>query len=152
MEFDRIDRKESQGPRIHKGFGPFFFSQRENHWETSRDEVRRMTVLFSELLVPGWANKGEKIGLDDVTGAYGSDIAFTLPCHNSNPELFFSEKSAEIELAKSLCGGCPVRAQCLQAALSREEPCGIWGGELFENGRVIARRRTVGRPRLMPAA
>ena len=111
-----------------------------------------MTVLFSELLVPGWANKGEKIGLNDVTGAYGSDIAFTLPCHDSNPELFFSEKSAEIELAKSLCGGCPVRAQCLQAALSREEPCGIWGGELFENGQVISRRRTVGRPRLMPAA
>ncbi len=111
-----------------------------------------MTVLFSELLVPGWANNGEKIGLDDVTGAYGSDIAFNLPCHTSNPELFFSEKSEEIELAKSLCGGCPVRPRCLQAALSREEPCGVWGGELFENGRVIARRRTVGRPRLIPAA
>ena len=109
-----------------------------------------MTVLFSELLVPGWANGGEKIGLDDVTGAYGSDIAFTLPCHNSDPELFFSDRSQEIELAKSLCGACPVRSQCLQAALSREEPCGIWGGELFENGRVIARKRTVGRPRLVP--
>ncbi len=111
-----------------------------------------MTVLFSELLVPGWANNGEKIGLDDVTGAYGSDIAFTLPCHNSAPDLFFSERSEEIELAKSLCGGCPVRSQCLQAALSREEPFGIWGGELFESGKVIARKRTVGRPRLIPAA
>ncbi|MFA5919358.1 MAG: WhiB family transcriptional regulator [Candidatus Nanopelagicaceae bacterium] len=111
-----------------------------------------MTVLFSELLVPGWANNGEKIGLDDVTGAYGSEIAFALPCHTSDPELFFSDRSEEIALAKSLCGGCPVRAQCLQAALSREEPCGIWGGELFENGRVIARKRTVGRPRLVPAA
>ena len=110
-----------------------------------------MTVLFSELLVPGWANNGEKIGLDDVTGAYGSDIAFTLPCHTSDPELFFSERNEEVELAKSLCGGCPVRSQCLQAALSREEPCGIWGGELFENGEVIARKRTVGRPRLIPA-
>ncbi len=111
-----------------------------------------MTVLFSELLVPGWATTGEKIGLDDVTGAYGSEIAFALPCHTSDPELFFSERSEEIAVAKSLCGECPVRAQCLQAALSREEPCGIWGGELFENGRVIARKRTVGRPRLVPAA
>ncbi|MEK6647954.1 MAG: WhiB family transcriptional regulator [Actinomycetota bacterium] len=107
-----------------------------------------MTVLFSELLVPGWASDGSKIGLDDVTGAYGSEIAFTLPCHNADPDLFFSEKSEEVGLAKSLCGQCPVRQQCLDAALSRQEPCGVWGGELFEAGAVIARRRTVGRPRL----
>lgn len=111
-----------------------------------------MTVLFSELLVPGWANNGDKIGLDAVTGAYGSDIAFTLPCHSNDPDLFFSEKMPEIELAKSLCAGCPVRAACLEAALSRQEPCGVWGGELFEDGGVIARKRTVGRPRLIPAA
>jgi WhiB family redox-sensing transcriptional regulator len=109
-----------------------------------------MTVLFSELLVPGWAQNGNKIGLDAVTGSYGSDVAFTLPCHNSDPDLF-SELTDEIAAAKSLCGGCPVRSQCLDAALSREEPCGVWGGELFEGGVVIERRRTVGRPRLTPA-
>ncbi len=110
-----------------------------------------MTVLFSELLVPGWAQTGNKIGLDAVTGVYGSDVAFALPCHNANPDLFFSEGSEEIAVAKSLCGGCPVRAQCLDAAISREEPCGVWGGELFEDGLVIERRRTVGRPRLNSA-
>jgi len=109
-----------------------------------------MTVLFSELLVPGWAQNGQKMGLDAVTGAYGSDVAFTLPCHNANPDLFFSELTEEIAAAKSLCGGCPVRSQCLDAAISREEPCGVWGGELFEDGAVIERRRTVGRPRLTP--
>ena len=107
-----------------------------------------MTVLFSELLVPGWAQEGEKIGLGAVTGAYGSDVAFTLPCHNSDPDLFFSETAAEISVAKSLCGQCPVQSQCLEAALSRQEPCGVWGGELFEDGSIIAKRRTVGRPRL----
>lgn len=107
-----------------------------------------MTVLFSELLVPGWASDGSKIGLGDVTGAYGSDIAFTLPCHNADPDFFFSDKSEETAVAKSLCGGCPVRQQCLAAALSRQEPCGVWGGELFEDGAVIAQKRTVGRPRL----
>jgi len=110
-----------------------------------------MTVLFSELLVPGWA-EGEdaRIGLDAVTGIYGDENAFTLPCHNSNPEIFFSEKSEEIAYAKSLCGGCPVKRECLQGALSRQEPCGVWGGELFEYGRVIAQKRMPGRPRLNP--
>ena len=48
-----------------------------------------MSVLFSELLIPGWAEDGSKTGLGDVTGAYGSDIAFNLPCHTADPELFF---------------------------------------------------------------
>ncbi len=64
---------------------------------------------------------------DAVTGAYGSETAFTLPCHNADPELFFSESVSEIEVAKSLCAQCPVRAQCLEGALSREEPFGVWG-------------------------
>jgi len=108
-----------------------------------------MTVLFGELLVPGWAQgEGAKIGLDAVTGSYDDGRAVALPCHNSNPELFFSEKSDEISVAKSLCGGCPVRKECLKGALSRQEPCGVWGGELFEDGQVIARKRMPGRPRL----
>ena len=86
-----------------------------------------MTVLFSELLVPGWAQDGQMSGLGDVTGAYGSEIAFTLPCHNADPEIFFSDKAEIINGAKALCGGCPVRSQCLDAALSRNEPCGVWG-------------------------
>jgi WhiB family redox-sensing transcriptional regulator len=109
-----------------------------------------MSVLFSDLLIPGWAEgEGAMIGLDAVTGVYGSDQAFTLPCHTSNPEIFFSDKSDEIAYAKSLCGACPVKKECLQGALSRKEPCGIWGGELFEDGVVIAARRLPGRPKLI---
>jgi WhiB family redox-sensing transcriptional regulator len=33
-------------------------------------------------------------------------------------------------------------------ALSRQEPVGVWGGELFEDGKVIARKRKAGRPRI----
>lgn len=110
-----------------------------------------MTVLLSELLVPGWA-EGENamIGLEAVTGIYGSDQAFTLPCHTSDPELFFSEKSEEIAYAKKLCAACPVKRECLEGALSRKEPCGVWGGELFDEGNVIAQKRSPGRPRLNP--
>ena len=100
-----------------------------------------MTVLFSELLVPGWAD--EMVGLADVTGA---DLS--LPCHNSDPEVFFSETSDQIALAKSLCAGCPMIAACLEGALSRKEPCGVWGGQLFDDGQVVAAKRTVGRPRI----
>ena len=108
-----------------------------------------MTVLFSDLLVPGWAEGDEaKIGLDGVTSRYGNEHAFTLPCHNSDPELFFSDNQNHIAIAKSLCGGCPMKAKCLEGALSRQEPCGIWGGELFEEGEVIAQKRMPGRPRI----
>jgi WhiB family redox-sensing transcriptional regulator len=107
-----------------------------------------MTVLFSELLVPGWAQDDSgKIGLNAVTGSYSDGRGLNLPCHNAPAELFFSEKSEEIAMAKSLCGGCPVKNECLTGALSREEPCGIWGGELFEDGRVVMRKRSPGRPR-----
>ncbi|CAB4917463.1 unannotated protein [freshwater metagenome] len=103
-----------------------------------------MSVLFSELLVPGWAD--EKIGLDAVTGTYSDGSSFNLPCHTADPEMYFSEDELSVAEAKSLCGSCPVRTQCLEGALSRKEPAGVWGGELFEDGRVIARKRKAGRP------
>ena len=103
-------------------------------------EVRAMTVLFSELLVPGWADE-KMIGLNDVTG----EIA--LPCHSADPELFFAEDQASISAAKAACAKCPMIAACLEGAISRMEPCGVWGGELFVDGRAVAAKRTVGRPR-----
>ena len=148
-----------------------------------------MTVLFSELLVPGWAQgPTAKIGLGDVTWAYEDApvISYTdytanstanianqsyqakvaykradnpfapdlnqapkissLPCHSADPELFFSEQPAVIAQAKALCGSCPMKAKCLQGALSRAEPVGVWGGELFDEGQVIQSKRSPGRP------
>ena len=45
-----------------------------------------------------------------------------------------------------------MRAQCLEGAISRAEPAGVWGGELFEDGRVIAKKRKAGRPSLSEVA
>ena len=70
-----------------------------------------------------------------------------LPCRNFDPDLWFAEAPAELELAKSLCGDCPVRVECLAAALDRQEPWGVWGGEIFERGAVVPRKRPRGRPR-----
>jgi WhiB family redox-sensing transcriptional regulator len=60
--------------------------------------------------------------------------------------LFFSEDLYDIARAKHICSTCPVRQACLDGALDRREPCGVWGGELFVNGRVLALKRRRGRP------
>ena len=52
-----------------------------------------------------------------------------------------------MEFAKALCQDCPVRDLCLDGALERREPWGVWGGELFLQGVVIPRKRPRGRPR-----
>jgi WhiB family transcriptional regulator, redox-sensing transcriptional regulator len=75
-----------------------------------------------------------------------------LPCRVQDPELWFAETPAELELAKSYCLDCPVRAACLAGAIDRREPWGVWGGEIFERGVVIPRKRPRGRPRKEVAA
>ena len=70
-----------------------------------------------------------------------------LPCREEDSELWFAETPAQLELAKAFCAGCPVRDACLAGALDRGEPWGVWGGEIFERGVVIPRKRPRGRPR-----
>jgi len=74
-------------------------------------------------------------------------LADDLPCRSTDPELFFAESPADVELAKSLCGDCPVATACLAGALERREPWGVWGGELVLQGVVVPRKRPRGRPR-----
>jgi hypothetical protein len=61
-------------------------------------------------------------------------------------DLFFSEQLDDILRAKEFCQGCAVREECLDAAIARREPWGVWGGELFANGKVLAQKRRRGRP------
>lgn len=70
-----------------------------------------------------------------------------LPCRSFDPEVFFAESPQDVEYAKSLCADCPIRAACLAGALERREPWGVWGGQLFIQGVVVARKRPRGRPR-----
>jgi WhiB family redox-sensing transcriptional regulator len=60
--------------------------------------------------------------------------------------LFFSEELQDIARAKDICAKCPVLAECLEGALERREPWGVWGGQLFLNGRILASKRRRGRP------
>ena len=61
-------------------------------------------------------------------------------------ELFFSEQLDDIARAKAFCRSCEVRVECLEAALDRREPWGVWGGELLSNGKILANKRKRGRP------
>ncbi len=70
-----------------------------------------------------------------------------IPCKDNDAELWFADRPADVERAKSLCGDCPARAACLSGALERREPWGVWGGQLLENGVVVPRKRPRGRPR-----
>ena len=60
--------------------------------------------------------------------------------------LFFSEELGDIATAKRICALCPVMDRCLEGALARREPWGVWGGQLFRNGRILATKRRRGRP------
>ena len=60
--------------------------------------------------------------------------------------LFFSDDIIDIARAKAICGKCPLAASCLRAAQEREEPWGVWGGELLLNGRIVKNKRPCGRP------
>lgn len=71
----------------------------------------------------------------------------SVPCHVGDPDMWFAENPAELERAKALCADCPIQRECLAAALERQEPWGVWGGEILERGSIIARKRPRGRPR-----
>lgn len=75
------------------------------------------------------------------------DGGLEVPCRTHDPDLWFAESPADLERAKKFCHGCPVRAECFAAALARREFCGVWGGEIFQRGVVLARKRRRGRPR-----
>jgi WhiB family redox-sensing transcriptional regulator len=60
--------------------------------------------------------------------------------------LFFSDVPLDTARAKAICAKCSLAASCLEGAIDREEPWGVWGGELVENGRVVHNKRPRGRP------
>lgn len=87
--------------------------------------------------------------IDQIAPSDGDDL---IPCRENDAEVWFAELPQDVEFAKALCRTCPVRSQCLAGALDRREPWGVWGGELFIRGEVVARKRPRGRPRKNPVA
>jgi len=58
-----------------------------------------------------------------------------------DPALFFPEDGQEewVAAARSVCGSCPVRGECLADALARDEQWGVWGGTSEQDRRRMRR-------------
>jgi WhiB family transcriptional regulator, redox-sensing transcriptional regulator len=70
-------------------------------------------------------------------------------CRDGNgtlTHLFFSDEPVGIARAKAICGKCSLADACLQGAIERAEPWGVWGGELVLNGEIVRNKRPRGRP------
>jgi WhiB family redox-sensing transcriptional regulator len=81
---------------------------------------------------------------DYAEQATGIDLT---PCQRFDPELWFSPRPPELELAKAHCQHCPLRVSCLSGAIARREPHGVWGGHIIDRGVIVAFKRGRGRPR-----
>jgi WhiB family redox-sensing transcriptional regulator len=83
---------------------------------TQRNAARRQAATATALAVPGrWAERAL--------------------CAQADPDAWFLEKGqrAMAAVAVRICGDCPVRAQCLDYALSGADTwggiaTGLWGG------------------------
>jgi WhiB family redox-sensing transcriptional regulator len=68
------------------------------------------------------------------------DWASLAQCRTSQPDELFVKGAAQNK-AKQLCGGCPVRTECLAEALDNEIEWGVWGGLTERERRAILRKR-----------
>jgi WhiB family transcriptional regulator, redox-sensing transcriptional regulator len=92
--------------------------------------ARRPSVALPR---PNW-------GWQDRGACRGEDLGlFFGPDGERQPERDIRERKA-----KAVCADCPVRAECLNYALSRPEKYGTWGG-LNEEERSSERRRRMRR-------
>jgi WhiB family redox-sensing transcriptional regulator len=57
------------------------------------------------------------------------------------------ERNALVDRAKAICATCEHVDACLAGALERDEVDGVWGGELFRDGRIVSVYVGPGRPR-----
>jgi WhiB family redox-sensing transcriptional regulator len=96
----------------------------------------------------------------DITSAFGLGVdapdeldRSRARCADGNgtlAPLFFSDHVIDIARAKAICRKCSLRERCLEGALERAEPWGVWGGELLSSGRIVAVKRPCGRPPTRP--
>jgi len=83
--------------------------------------------------------------IDDISPAVRANAACN-DLQGSLTGVFFSEELQDIAAAKAICATCPVMLECLEGAIGRHEPWGVWGGQMFMNGKILATKRRRGRP------
>jgi WhiB family redox-sensing transcriptional regulator len=76
----------------------------------------------------------ERIDTDTLWMAEGS-------CRDQPPSLFFPSDGVGVDRARKICATCPVKAECLEYALSNRIDHGVWGGTSERERRRILKRR-----------
>lgn len=64
-------------------------------------------------------------------------------CTDQPTELFFPERGSNARPAKAICQHCPVKAECLDYALTVDDGLliGVWGGTTETERRALRRQR-----------
>jgi WhiB family transcriptional regulator, redox-sensing transcriptional regulator len=92
--------------------------------------------------------------LSDVADMSGErDWRLRAACRGVDSELFFPEGSRGPALesaasAKQICAACPVRARCLDWALTHGAHHGVWGGRTEDERRSTRATSSVPHPRV----
>ena len=73
---------------------------------------------------------------------HGQPWATDALCAQTDPDAFYPEMGASVRQAKAVCAACPVRAECLNWALTNGERFGVWGGRSERERRAITRGTT----------
>ena len=85
--------------------------------------------------------------LEGWAEACAADWVASAACGPDNAELFFptdTRRPNYWDEARTICWrDCPVRTQCLTAALERREEDGMWGGLTPEERQRVLRREAV---------
>lgn len=72
--------------------------------------------------------------------SWATDWAKGAACRSTDPDVLFVQGAAQNK-AKSLCGGCSVKTECLADALDNRLEFGVWGGMTERERRALLRRR-----------
>ena len=73
-------------------------------------------------------------------------------CRGMDTAIFFPERGEDHSLARSICAGCPVSAECLEEARTMSfRPQGVWGGTSERGRRTMPKVRRLA-PTAMSAA
>lgn len=73
-----------------------------------------------------------------MSGLHQEDWTLRAKCRGMEDALF--PDASEQKRARVLCGGCPVKAECLAEALDSRTEWGVWGGMTERERRAVLRQ------------
>ncbi|MFM7068849.1 MAG: WhiB family transcriptional regulator [Actinomycetes bacterium] len=76
-----------------------------------------------------------------MTSALDTDWMAAGNCADKPPSLFFPSDGVGVDVARRVCDGCPVKAQCLEYAIENRIDHGVWGGTSERERRRILKAR-----------